>query len=64
MFPVLQVWSFCERLPNNASRQRGCTTSTNVKYGEEQTLLHMPLIDTNQVRQSANAIEAREHLNL
>ena len=31
---------------------------------EEQTLLQMPLIDTNQVRQSVNTIEAREHLNL
>ena len=31
---------------------------------EEQALLQMPLIDTNQVRQSVNTIEAREHLNL
>ena len=31
---------------------------------KEQTLLQMPLIDTNQARQSANTIEAREHLNL
>ena len=31
---------------------------------EEQTLLWMPLIDANQVRQSVNTIEARKHLNL
>ena len=31
---------------------------------EEKTLLQMPLIDTNQVRQSVNTIKAREHLNL
>ena len=31
---------------------------------KEQTLLQMPLIDTNQVRQSVNTIEAREHLKL
>ena len=31
---------------------------------KEQTLLQMPLIDTNQVRQSVNTIEARVHLNL
>ena len=31
---------------------------------EERTLLQMPLIDTNQVRQTVNTIEAREHLNL
>ena len=31
---------------------------------EEQTLLQMPLIDTNQVRQSVNTVEARGHLNL
>ena len=31
---------------------------------EEQMLLQMPLIDTAQVRQSINAIEARENLNL
>ena len=29
---------------------------------EEQTLLQMPLIDTNQVRRSVNTMEAREHL--
>ena len=31
---------------------------------EEQTLLQMPLIDTNQARQSINTVETREHLNL
>ena len=31
---------------------------------EEQTLLQMSLIETNQERQSVNTIEAREHLNL
>ena len=31
---------------------------------KEQTLLQMPLIDTNQVRQSVNTIEARENLHL
>ena len=28
---------------------------------EEQTLLQMPLMDTNQARQSVNTIEARGH---
>ena len=31
---------------------------------KEQKLLQTPLIDTNQVRQSINTTEAREHLNL
>ena len=31
---------------------------------EEQTLLQIPLINTNQARQSANTIEAREHLKV
>ena len=31
---------------------------------EDQTLLQMPLIDADQVRQSVNTTEARENLNL
>ena len=31
---------------------------------KEQTSLQTPLIDKNQVRQSVNTTEAREHLNL
>ena len=31
---------------------------------EEQTLLQMPIIDTDQVRQNANNTEVRENLNL
>ena len=31
---------------------------------EDQTLLQMPLIDTDQVRQNINTTEARENLNL
>ena len=32
--------------------------------GEEQTLLQMPLIDADQIRQGINTTEARENLNL
>ena len=31
---------------------------------EDQTLLQMPLIDVDQVRQSVSPTEARENLNL
>ena len=31
---------------------------------EEQTLLQMPLIDTDQARQSVNTIDDSENLNL
>ena len=31
---------------------------------EDQTLLHIPLIDVDQVRQSVSPTEARDNLNL
>ena len=61
---MLRVQSFARDCPTTQADRENEQIQQMSNMDKDETLLQMPLMDVDQVRQSTSPTEARENLNL